>query len=355
MLADEGLAEVWCESHDDLTLIWKPSGAAARVEFVQVKSNELDQLWTIPAICQRESVAKVPKTGNAANGAGTSIVEKSFANDRCSEPACFRLVTTRPVKSELEFLTLAREDERRPRARAAIQAVCEDFESRLNQPRSPRGNAIDYWLLNTVWQVAHSEESLRDANLVRLSVLANACGMPIAIDQVAEIYSRLLVKVQDAARRKWTDGPALKRLPRDVLSTWLMKQLTGCVEAVQRTPMARLEEKLRAAGVAVDMRRQAVDYRMQYRMAQLSASYMPKQVWRQLEHQIETALFQSKNDLDSGITSDDGLAFHGKCLALMNQLHAGLAGATPPPATLVFGCMYEFTSRCVHRFRRAAA
>ena len=153
MLADEGLAEVWCESHDDLTLIWKPSGAAARVEFVQVKSNELDQLWTLPAICQRERVAKVPKTGNAANGAGTSIVEKSFANDRCSEPACFRLVTTRPVKSELEFLTLAREDERRPRARAAIQAVCEDFESRLNQPRSPRGNAIDYWLLNTVWQV----------------------------------------------------------------------------------------------------------------------------------------------------------------------------------------------------------
>ncbi len=35
--------EVWCETHDDFTLIWCRSGID-EVEFVQVKDMDLDQM-----------------------------------------------------------------------------------------------------------------------------------------------------------------------------------------------------------------------------------------------------------------------------------------------------------------------
>jgi hypothetical protein len=43
MLRSPSLKEVWCETHDDVTLLWA-TGGSERVEFVQVKSHELDQL-----------------------------------------------------------------------------------------------------------------------------------------------------------------------------------------------------------------------------------------------------------------------------------------------------------------------
>jgi hypothetical protein len=53
MLADPTLAQVWCESQDDITLVWL-AGIAEEIEFVQVKSNELDQLWTIAKLMEKE-------------------------------------------------------------------------------------------------------------------------------------------------------------------------------------------------------------------------------------------------------------------------------------------------------------
>jgi hypothetical protein len=45
MLRNAKLAGVWCETLDDLTLIWTDGGQPT-VEFVQVKSNDLGQMWT---------------------------------------------------------------------------------------------------------------------------------------------------------------------------------------------------------------------------------------------------------------------------------------------------------------------
>ena len=98
MLEIPELLQVWCETHDDITLIWQgPLGE--EIEFVQVKSNELDQLWSVAKLCEREKRDADPK-------AGTSIYERSLANDRCCEPCRFRLVTCRPVQSDLYALTL---------------------------------------------------------------------------------------------------------------------------------------------------------------------------------------------------------------------------------------------------------
>jgi hypothetical protein len=45
MLLDGGPCEVWCEAEDDIVLVWLIQGEEW-FDFVQVKSNELDQLWS---------------------------------------------------------------------------------------------------------------------------------------------------------------------------------------------------------------------------------------------------------------------------------------------------------------------
>ncbi len=54
MLGDVDLVEVWCETQDDITLMWRVQGKGLVAEFVQAKSNELDKLWSISDLCIRE-------------------------------------------------------------------------------------------------------------------------------------------------------------------------------------------------------------------------------------------------------------------------------------------------------------
>ena len=70
MVADELLEEVWCETHDDITLL-KRGYNGQEVEFVQVKNVVLDSLWSPARLCQRE------KTNANTDGYGSSLLEKS--------------------------------------------------------------------------------------------------------------------------------------------------------------------------------------------------------------------------------------------------------------------------------------
>lgn len=131
MLEDPTLSQVWCETQDDVTLLWmNPSGE--EVEFVQVKSNEFDQLWSIAKLLEKEKAKEADELcGADANGhaddndgvngdgkgqdesaganpkkmakkkVGRCILEKSLQYDRCKEPVRFRVVTSRPIKDEL--------------------------------------------------------------------------------------------------------------------------------------------------------------------------------------------------------------------------------------------------------------
>jgi Cap4 dsDNA endonuclease len=95
MLETPSLLKVHCETHDDILLVHAPDGLAIRIaEFVQVKAGEPDKLWSVADLCQRKK-----------NKAGTSIFERSLGRDRHKEESRFRLVTLRPVVSDLEILT----------------------------------------------------------------------------------------------------------------------------------------------------------------------------------------------------------------------------------------------------------
>ena len=90
MLRNPNLLEVWCESLDDITLIWNDNGVVT-VEFVQVKAGDIGQMWTVPRICE---------------GGVTSLVGRSLIQHRCSEPCYFRVVTRLGIHSDLHVLRL---------------------------------------------------------------------------------------------------------------------------------------------------------------------------------------------------------------------------------------------------------
>jgi hypothetical protein len=77
MLRDQSLKEVWCETLDDITLLWERK-ALLGVEFVQVKAADLPQMWSVAMIC---------------DGRDKSLVGKSLGQHRCSEHCTFRIVT----------------------------------------------------------------------------------------------------------------------------------------------------------------------------------------------------------------------------------------------------------------------
>ena len=53
MLEDSSLLKVHCETHDDVLLVRATDGSDMRVaEFVQVKANEPDKLWSVADLCK---------------------------------------------------------------------------------------------------------------------------------------------------------------------------------------------------------------------------------------------------------------------------------------------------------------
>ena len=97
LLEAPSLKEVWCETYDDIVLIWDVDGKEI-AEFVQVKGELLDQLWTVAKLCARV------KSPTHPNGEGTSIFEKSLNRDNCDETTQFRLVTARDVQVGTEVV-----------------------------------------------------------------------------------------------------------------------------------------------------------------------------------------------------------------------------------------------------------
>src|SRR5258708_36935146 len=126
MLDHGALAEVWCETQDDITLIWS-AGSAEEVEFVQVKGNLFDGVWNVPRLCQRDS-----------RRVGTSIVESLISFDRAAEDARFRLITSRDVATDLQCL---KHDLGVPiRSEPNLSRIAAQLETKLPGVRSPKAN-----------------------------------------------------------------------------------------------------------------------------------------------------------------------------------------------------------------------
>lgn len=349
MLSTPSLTQVWCETHDDITLIWKGT-CGEEVEFVQVKSNELDQLWSVAKLCDRERTRARP------DGLGTSILERSLANDRCSEPCRFRIVTCRPVQEELELLTYPLASECRVADCNRLQRLDAEIGKRVGPFRSPNGNGHSSWLSRSVWDVRHSLDSISNHNLLLLRTVIEARGAVVFSDQVEEIYSAFLSKARQAAVADWRINPAIKKICQDGLLEWFQKLLESAAHpAGERGAGTKLREKMEMARLSTDTIEAAMDQRRRYREEVLKPQYLKVSERRLAEGEVLASLQCLKAQLDAGEIADNGVEFHALCLKRLGELQETIRPAIRPPVSFLYGCMYSVTDRCLHRFRRATA
>ena len=348
MMLDASIKEVWCETHDDITLLFEPdSSKELHVEFIQVKAHEFDQLWSVAKITARES------QGNG-KAPGKCIVEKSLANDRCKEPCCFRMVTARPVMDELEVLNLLRGSEARTKAAKQLAEVAKALMGKLKGLRSPNRNDAAFWARETYWQIAHDAAAEKCRNLERLHKVVDSNGHLIAPDQLEELYMRLVRKVWDAGTARYRKVPEEKKLKRADLLAWLKERLDQMLHPAQ-VPGKRLEEKMARALLPTDVVQTALEHRSFYLLEIRRPKYLDVGDRPLLEGEISACLLALRSKLDAGELTDSGTQFHSRCLQQVDAIPSTIGCSKKIPKSFLYGCMYNITDRCLHRFTRAEA
>ena len=343
MLDDPRLSEVWCETQDDITLLWHLKGGLL-VEFVQAKSTALDHLWSVSELCARKDRKE-----------GTSILEKSLAYDRCAEKVVFRIVTTRPFKTNLDVLSLPRRSPSRRAARTKIEKVPEEFERRVGTYKSPNGITCREWAERVLLDVRHNEAAVNDANLCLLRTLLEQRHFAALQNQVEEIYLRLVAEAFHAGRADPLLAPEKKRFHRNRFEALLHK----IAEIYLRHPLPSggklLQRKLEDAGLPPDTIQQAQEQRRAYRHRSLAPKYQETRNQLSVEEEVSAILHSLKSKLDTGQLPDDGPLFHAECLQALEKFQRSIPLQKRPALADVQGAMYVSADRCFHRYRRVKA
>ncbi len=340
MLQNANLREVWCESLDDITLI-RLYGDQEEFEFVQVKSNELSHFWSIAELCKRDKKGKI---------IGSSILEKSLAYERGSEPCRFRMVTKLPVNSELKILTLPLDSSRR----ISLNNLCKKVSEKIPDYISPKGSNVSSWLSRLVWEVCESSEALKNANFLNLRRVSSDLGMFLAEDQWDEMYRKILQKVQDAGGAKWEVNPEAKKLKRDEFLIWFQDSIAKAQSPGIGGTGRKLHEKMERAGIAPDLIEVAQEQRMSYRQNVLTPGYMDLSKRQDIERNTQAHLHELLAELDAGKCNDTGIEFHSRCLGCLSEVQQHDNGNTSLSLSFLQGYMYSLADRCVHRFTRTA-
>lgn len=253
MLRDPSIRALWCETHDDL-LIDKVVGGHPAVEFIQVKSDAPDQLWSVARLCARDHARDQPTPG-------TSILEKQIAHDRGDEQSYFRLVTLRDIHSDLSQLKQIQA----LRDQAEVADLISDLSSRVNHYESPKHNSVEYWVNHTQWDVPGSAEAIENSNLVSIDeYLSEETSVLLLAEQKRRIYVGLLGLLRDRATARWANGVEQKRITRHQIVSWFAEQASNFpaatrteetleLLALERESVARCEGRWLVLGVPEDI------------------------------------------------------------------------------------------------------
>ncbi len=335
---------MWCEAEDDIVLVWQIQGEEW-FEFVQVKSNEFDQLWSIAKLCEKEP----EKDGKKA---GVSIVEKSLAHDRGNGRCRFRFVTRREPNAELSILT---HDIHNPVRRNGIAVIIKKITAKLTSYKSHNGNGADFWVRMTVWEHKASVNDIENENLVKIDRILASENAFLAPDQKKELFSKLLRKVCDASLLSGKTDKERKRFKATELRDWLLQQVAAMSSPVSAGRSKTLESKLTAAGYKMgsDEIEAAKTRRRDYRMEILQPKFLDLSDRTVLESELQARLCRLKAQLDAGEFADDGVQFHSRCLKELETLRDTLETKKKPLVGLLYGLMYDIMNRCQHRLVRA--
>lgn len=349
MLNDDRLASVWCEAQDDITLIWHQGGSES-VEFVQVKNEQLDQLWTVTLICRREH------HGNRASNeiVPESLLEKSLSHERCAEVCTFRIVSSASLHPDLIVLTYQLQHAYRVEGNENIEnivaTVRTSAERRGRRFLSSKGSDAGSWVRRVIWDVRESITAVKDSNYRALDKFVESEGGFLMIDQREDLYLKLLAQASDAADAPWDPNPLRKKLARAALLEFMRTEIRKAEHPSEGAGDARLREKMKAAALSDDQIESAWEFRCKYRKAMLDAKFLAFNERELVEAEVQARLHELLASLYSNRLDDDSRAFHDRCIHALRELRDGLP--TPAPFSILLGMMYDITARCRHQFTR---
>lgn len=335
MILSDAIQAVWCETLDDITVLRQSDGSEV-AEFVQVKAEQSDQLWSVSQLCQRKDSLS-----------GTSILEKSLANDRCKEKCIFSIVTSRDIRSELKPLSLSAGEPSRLRTIPILAAKLID---KLPNCHSPNGHNVGWWADRATWRVLHGNEAVKNHNRYLLSKIAESSGIILFSDQIETVYGLLLHRIINASAADKNTCRDAGKLEREHLRLWIEERLKDNYDSGRISGSTQLTDKLEAAGMDGIAISAATELRRLYRARTLEPSYLQLNHLRTWEDKVRATLNRLRASLDSGAISDSGVAFHDRSLQALVQLRTQLSADDPPPDEILQGCMYHITALCQHRF-----
>lgn len=335
MLTDSSLAEVWCETEDDVVLIWNNLGEPC-VEFVQVKSDAPAQLWSVAMLC--------------AGGPG-SIAAKSLAHDRCAEPCCFRIVTRADIHPELRPLQLPLVHSDRSLGTRSMISLHRKVCTALKDAVSPRGRSASLWLADTFWEISGSLPAIENQNLLKLHKFVEDIDEALFSDQVRELYDRILRRVQSAASMDWLHSKSNKKIKSLDFRYWIISSIEYVKGQLPAKAGTNLKKKMAAALIPPNEIENAGRLRLAYRRRRLASTYQSEENLNDIDLEVTATLQKLLSDLDAGNLVDDGLQFHARCLHALSEIRVRF-----PHARLsdLQGALYSATDRCRHRFLAAS-
>jgi hypothetical protein len=339
MLEDPELLKVHCETHDDVVLIRKGPSATAVAEYVQVKASEQDKLWSVPDICQRKKAKK-----------WSSIVEKSLERDKHAEASFFRVVTLRPVVSELKPLTSAVAALSRKTNEQQMKALCADLETRLPGIKSAKGNGLCFWLRMCFWDQRHSEKAVIQDNLLRLLRLGHKEKSPILPDQAEVLLLELRAKAKAAGDAKWKTDREKKILSRVDLRAWWETRLKELTVGAATKSGGKLSTKMVDAGLPEELIALAVELRLGYSAEMRAPRYLDVSEIDRLQRQVQSEVVSLRARFIAGQLNMDAATFHALCLDRMDSINGERPPGNEDRSAFLKGCMYDIADRCLLKF-----
>ncbi len=330
MLCDARLAEVWCEALDDITLIWHDAGQAT-VEFVQVKAAGLSQMWSVALICEDKT---------------KSLIGRSLAQHRCSEPCRFRVVSRVGLHADLKILVLDIDAPERCIGNQNAYLLHRDVGNRLDGIESPAGWSPSNWLGHTCWDVAESEQAVEHSNLLRLEAWLEEIGDSLFSDQRQELYNRLLTRIVQISALP-LEKYSQRKLKRADLLNWMLGEIYRVRGQIPTKAGENLVHKMELAQIPTSTIENALNLRIAYRRHTLEPKYQQEEGYKSAELELTAVLNHMVAQLDTGFILKNGMTFHVACLEAVLAIRNRYGDVE---LNFLQGCMYSMTDRCRHRY-----
>lgn len=337
MIGDPSIQKVHCETHDDI-IVRRLIVDVDIAEYIQVKSNEPNKLWSVSDMC--------------ASG-DDSLCAKSLARDRHKETSRFRIVTLRAVTSELSMLTYPLHGAGREPSCEAFAKLSAAVKEKLPDVTSQKGNGTDYWLENCEWQVCHDENSIRTGNLLRIMRLAAQHGIVLLPEQAETIADELRLWAYDAGRAFWIPDKAKKIISRAQMVSWWNAKLISISDGAAFISGGKLRDKMNDAELSEDQIRMALELRRDYALLVRTPRYMSETDVAKLQRRVKSELTSLRAGQMAGQLAPDGATFHSVCIQKMDEINESLPNQIDDRSAFLKGCMYDIADRCLHRFSRS--